>query len=279
MSNSSSLAKVLSKERLEQLSATFHMVNRLLPAGQQVLSVAPDAAAREALAIMRHHGYSQLPVVEGNAVLGIFSYRAFALEAAATEDHRVIDLPVEEFLEHEAASFARLTDEFRSLIDVLDERDCVVVSGPDELIALVTPMDVLRYLYKIANAFVLIEEIELSLRAVIQTALDNRATFRMALENALREKYGEDLPEVLEELTFDDYIALIRDGRNWEHFQTVLGGTRERARTKLEPVRDLRNDIFHFKRELAVQDHERLAACRDWLLRCIRKLEARRRAE
>ena len=263
----------------ERLSAFFHMVNRLLPDGQLVVSVPPETTAREALALMRQHGYSQLPVKQGNSVLGLFTYRAFALEVAQISDTKIdaSSLPVEEFLEHEKPAFARLNDEFRSLIDVLDERDSVVVSGPEDLVAILTPMDVLRYLYSVANAFVLIEEIELALRALIGAATGQGEILQACVENALSTKYKDrELPRKLGDMTFDDYVGLLRDGRNWQHFEAAFGGTRERARGRLEPVRDLRNDVFHFRRELSVEDHERLTTCRDWLLRCVRKVQARR---
>ena len=263
----------------ERLSAFFHRVNRLLPEGQVVAFVPPEMPAREALARMRQHGYSQLPVKQGDSILGLFSYRAFALEVAQISDANVDapSLPVEEFLEHEKPAFARLNDEFRSLIDVLDERDSVIVSGPEDLVAILTPMDVLRYLYSVANAFVLIEEIELALRALIREATPDADLFRSLVENALSTKYKDrELPRQLEDMSFDEYVALLRDGRNWQHFEAAFGGTRDRVRGRLEPVRDLRNDVFHFRRDsLSVKDHERLATCRDWLLRCVRKVQAR----
>lgn len=266
-------------ERPERLSAFFHMVNRLLPNGQAVVSVSPETPARDALALMRQHGYSQLPVKQGDSVLGLFSYRAFALEVVQIAGSKVdaTSLPVEEFLEHEKPAYARLTDEFRSLIDALDTRDSVVVSGPEDLIAILTPMDVVRYLYSIANAFVLIEEIELGVRTLIRTATPDPAVFRSCVGNALSAKYKDkEIPERLEDMTFDEYLSLLRDGRNWSHFEATFGGTRERTRGKLEPIRDLRNDVFHFRRELSIDDHQRLATCRDWLLRCVRKVQAQR---
>jgi CBS domain-containing protein len=263
----------------ERLSALFHMVNRLLPDGQVVLSVPPEMPAREALALMRQHGYSQLPVKQGDSVLGLFTYRAFALEVAkiGVANIDASSLPVEEFLEHEKPAYALLNDEFRSLIDILDERDSVLVGSSENLIAILAPMDVLRYLYSVANAFVLLEEIELALRALIQTVTKEESVFRWCVENALSAKYRErQSPHCLENMTFDDYLALVRDGRNWQHFQAAFGGTRDRTRARLEPVRDIRNDVFHFRRELSVEDHERLSTCRDWLLRCVRNVEARR---
>ncbi len=265
----------------ERLSAFFHMVNRILPNGQVVFSVSPETPASEALALMQKHKFSQLPVKQGDSVLGLFTYRAFALEVAQIADSKVdaSSLPVEEFLEHEKPAFARLNDEFRSLIDILDEKDSVVVSGPDDLVAILTPMDVLRYPYSIANAFVLIEEIELAFRTLIRSAIGGGKVFQTCVENALSSKYKDrkdrEPPNRLEDMSFDEYLSLLRDGRNWQHFEATFGGTRDRTRGKLEPIRDLRNDVFHFRRELSVEDHEGLATCRNWLLRCVRKVQAR----
>ena len=160
---------------------------------------------------------------------------------------------------------------------MLDERDSVVVSGPEDLVAILTPMDVLRYLYSVSNAFVLIEEIELALRALILESTPDADLFRSCVKNALSTKYKDsELPRQLEDMTFDDYVALLRDSRNWQHFEAAFGGTRQRARGRLDPVRDLRNDVFHFRRELSVDDHQQLTNCRNWLLRCSRKVQARR---
>ncbi len=260
-------------------TSLFHTVNRLIPDAQVVLAVPPEMPAREAIELMRKEGFSQLPVVAGREVLGLFSYRAFALEIVKASRGRSdpADLPVEEFLEHDRAHFARTDDEFRGLIDVLDQADAVLVSGPDNLIAIVTPMDVLRYLHAVANAFVLIEEIELSLRLLFGHAVRDQATLGGCIANALTPR--DPMPASLEELSFGDYLAIVRDGRNWPLFQPVLGGTRDRAAAKLESVRVLRNEVFHFRREITVEDHERLVAQRNWLKRCWRKVTGQARGE
>jgi len=117
-----------------------------------------------------------------------------------------------------------LNDEFRSLIDVLDKRDSVIVGGPENLIAILTPMDVLRHLYSVANAFVLIEEIGHALRALIRAATGEGELFRSCVENALSAKYKDhELPRRLEDMTFDDYVALLRDGRSWQYFEAAFG--------------------------------------------------------
>ena len=56
----------------------FHLVNALVPDEQNVTVVRPDTPVREALDLMRENGFSQLPVMEGDRVIGVFSYRSFA---------------------------------------------------------------------------------------------------------------------------------------------------------------------------------------------------------
>ena len=65
---------------------------------------------------MRKHRYSQVPVVDNGEVLGVFSFRSFAQEAASATlegwtKQKVApgDLPVDEFLEQ--FEFARVTEE------------------------------------------------------------------------------------------------------------------------------------------------------------------------
>lgn len=278
MSDGSSAVDLHTLLSPQKLSAYFHVINRIIPDTQEVLWVSPDTLARDAIQKMQRFGYSQLPVKQGEAVLGIFSYRAFAMEAAKIRDSKVdlTSLTVEEFLDHERPVFARVNDDFRDYIDVLDSNDCLVVSGPDNLIAVLTPMDVLRYLHSVAGPFVLIGEIELTLRTLIQLATAAPGVLQSCIDQVLSDKYkGRTLPTTLEGFSFDDYVSLLRDGRTWPHFQDAFGGTRERVRARLEPVRDLRNDVFHFRRELTIEDFNRLTDCRNWLLRCSRKVEAK----
>lgn len=269
---------VLPSLLIEQESPSrFHMVDRLLE-GQEPLTVPPGTPAREAIRIMRQSNRAQLPVVEGKTVLGLFTYRAFALEVVKLANSKIdpVSLPVEEFLSDEEPAYARLTDEFSALVRTLDRREAVVVSGPTDLLAVLTPMDVLRYLHNVANAFVLLEEIEHALRKLIRAALPTSDALKKCVENALSAKYKPDkLPRQIEEMTFDDYVGLLRDGRNWASFEPIFIN-RDMTRAKLESARDLRNVVFHFRRELSVDDHEQLSGCRNWLLLKIRIEQARR---
>jgi hypothetical protein len=82
------------------------------------------------------------------------------------------------------------------------------------------------------------------------------------------------LPTVLEDLSFSDYVNILRYKGTWSHFKDQFGGTAESTYTRLKGLPDLRNDVFHFKREIQIDEYHDLIACRNWLLKRIKKLEA-----
>jgi CBS domain-containing protein len=261
----------------------FHRLNSVLPVDQKIVSAAPDMLAVEALGLMREHQFSQLPVVVGREVLGIFSYRTFAeavvtigKAASKSQKFNPLELLVEDCLEK--PTFARVTDEFIEWFDFIDRYDSVLVGEPNRLQGIVTAMDILRYLYGVASPFVLIAEIELALRALIQLAVAPE-TLAACAKECLKDKYKDPLPTRLEDMTFNDYVQIIGDGRNWNHFQSFMGGNRVRTRAKLEQLGDLRNVIFHFKREITLEEYDTLAAGREWMLVKARAAEARREEE
>src|SRR5437879_11372015 len=106
-----------SKPRPESVAELFHRLNRVLPENQIVVKIAPTTRVSEAMQWMKKAGFSQLPVVEGEAVLGFFSYRSFAEGVVRMGKSRIElgDLPVEEFIEK--GQFARVTDEFDTIFD------------------------------------------------------------------------------------------------------------------------------------------------------------------
>lgn len=262
----------------ESVAELFHRLNRVLPEDQTLIKVSPTTKISEALRILRKGGFSQLPVVEGDTVLGIFSYRSLAecIVRMGKAKAEIGEMAVEDFVETKVP-FARVTDEFDEIFDWLDRDGAVLIGDPNRLQGIVTAMDVLRYLYGVANHFVLIAEIELALRALISLAVEGDLLAACA-KRSLVSKYGEDkIPTKLSDMEFNDYIQLVGHGDNWQHLLGVFGGMRETTRAKLEEIRDLRNDIFHFKRELAWEDHEKLVQHRDWMLMKARKADARRK--
>ena len=266
---------------IADLTALFHRLNSVIPEDQNVLSVAPDDSVVDALRKLKEFNFAQLPVVVGKEVLGLFSYRSFANavvgNGTSTNGKKALEpsaMLVEDCLEKPI--FARVTDEFTDLFDNIDRCDAVLVGEPNRLQGIVTAMDILRYLYAVASPFVLIAEVELALRALIEMAVDASTLSACAAESLTAKYAAGKLPTKLHDMTFNDYIQIVSHGRNWIYFHPVLGGDRGRTRARLEQIRDIRNVIFHFKRDIALDEFETLAAGRDWMLLKARAAQARR---
>jgi len=257
----------------------------IIPQDQSLLSIPPGCRVREAVELMRKHGYSQVPVVDNGEVLGVFSFRKFAQEAAGAtlegwtkQKCAPGDLPVDEFLEQ--FEFARVTEEMSRAFDAMDRDNGVLIGTPESLVGILTPMDFLRYLHRVASPFVTVSEIELALRALIRIALTQEQLVGAAKRSLSSAYGGEDkVPTSLEDMTFDNYQSLVSHGETWTDLEPVFGGTRTRASAKLKEVGAIRNDLFHFKREITMQDHETLEGHRNWLLNKIKQAEAHRKME
>ena len=272
-------------KELDLASELFHRINRIIPENQSVLTVPPSCKVRDAVVQMLEHGYSQVPVVENGEVLGVFSFRSFSREASIATLEEWIkqqcspgDLPVDEFLEQ--FEFARVTDEMTRVFDAMDRDNGVLIGAPDRLVGVLTPMDFLRYLYRVASPFVMVSEIELAVRALIRMAM-TEDQIGVAARRCLSSAYGSDdkVPVSLEDMSFDNYRSLVSHGENWKQLELLFGGTRPRTSGKLKEIGGIRNDLFHFRREITVHDHQTLAAHRNWLLNKIKQAQARRAME
>lgn len=272
-------------KELDLASELFHRINRVIPQDQSVLTIPPSCQVRDAVELMRKHGYSQIPVVKNGEVLGVFSFRSFAQEAASATLEEWTkqkcapgDLPVDEFLEE--FEFARVTEEMCRVFDAMDRDNGILIGTPERLVGILTPMDFLKYLYQVASPFVMVSEIELALRALIRITLSDEQIVAAA-KRCLSSAYGgeDKVPTCLEDMSFDNYQSLVSHGENWKGLEPVFGGNRTRVSGKLKEIGAIRNDLFHFKREITMQDHQTLAGHRNWLLNKIKQAEAHRKME
>ena len=258
---------------------TFHQVRSLIPDSQELWTIGPSTRVVDALKMMQKHHYSQLPVVVGKAVLGIFSYRSFSEKALtrqkAIKGEWLGDQPVEDFLEE--YEFVHGSQDWNRIVDYLNRDDAFFVGHPNGLDGLVTTMDVLDYFRDIASPFIILAEIELSLRRVIQISV-TEANWRTALESSLTTAYeGKVVPMDLGDMTFDNYVQIISNNGNWKFFETFFDSgdvSRKQTARKLQQLRDWRNIVFHFKRRLEPWELDTLGEHRAWLQRRMRAYEA-----
>lgn len=246
----------------------FQRINKVIPDEQELITIEPRTEVLKAFKLMKKYNYSQLPVVLNDEVLGIFSYRSFAqnlskLIKTENEKIEISTLIVENFIEK--LEFKSVQDEFKDVINILNKDDAVLIGEPNKLIAIITSIDILNHLSRVASPFVLIAEIELTLRYFIMKAFEG-LEMKEAIALSLSKRNPKDCPETLEELTFSDYKLIITYGGTYNNFEPLLGDDRKRVLFRLDQINTIRNNVFHFKTDLTKEEFEDLRGHRDWLL-------------
>ncbi len=187
-------------------------------------------------------------------------------------------MPVEEFID-EPPTFAPLREEYANLLDALDKCGSVVISGPDDFAGILTPMDVIRYQERVTGEFLDLQQVEHAVRWLIRRSVPDDLDLQAVIDTGLSEKYVDKArPRNLEDMSFDDYVCIVRDGRTYDRFSHAFGENRCLAAYKLEQARDIRNIVFHFRRPLDDPERLTLRQLRIWLLRCRHKVDARKEA-
>lgn len=247
--------------------SSFHLVKSALPADQVLISAQAGTPTADVLREMLAKKLSQVPVLKNNVVLGMFSLRSFASRSLGLANRRrwPSEVPVEDMTEK--PSYVQGVDELARVIDELDKHDAVLLGTRQQCDGVLAAMDVLRYLFGVAEPFILLGEIEHSLRALISRSVDTAQLARCVAVANGRSPTREDgtVPGKLNEMTFDHYRRIVCDGDNWAVFQPVFAGDRRLASERLTKIGRLRNIVFHFRRGLSGEERAELAATRDWL--------------
>lgn len=248
----------------------FHDVGSVFPGEVNIVSVSPETSAGVALKIMLEKRFSQLPVIQKGEVLGVFSLWSLAQNLVLTPGIKVETLlekmEVGELMEQ--LPKVTVKESIHSILGHLERHEAVLVDSPHGLQAVATSTDVLRYFYKVARPYILLQEIELALRNLIELCAP-REQLKECIDRALAKSYEArkwPLPSNLKAMSFEDYRSIITCSSNWPVFETLLGHNRDLVSAKLERLREIRNDVFHFRADISLLDHQHLATSRDWLL-------------
>ena len=79
------------------------------------------------------------------------------------------------------------------------------------------------------------------------------------------ESRADDPPETADDMTLGELVAVVMHGASWKHFKQTLGDNRQTAQTHLADLPRLRNDLFHFRRELEPEELAQIQAASEWL--------------
>ena len=264
----------MSNSSNHSLTERFHSVQSVLPSNQKIAEISPDASVADALDLLTQTPYSQLVVKEGPEVFGLFSYRSFAtaVQKAGRLKRKLDQLPVEDFMQR--VVFASSLKSWESFMEDVARDDAVLVGSENNLEGILTAMDFVSFLKRIAEPFVLIAEIEQALRDAMR-AVATPDELKVMATRALNQIYSnpDKIPSDPDRMTFSEYVNIIGNRNNWPQFAPLFGSFgqhRYQTDEKLGEVDKLRNIVFHFRRPLEEEDIQTLQRHRNWLRRRLR---------
>jgi CBS domain-containing protein len=220
------------------LRKLFHLIKEVLPEDQEILTIPPNTKVGAALKLMNERNFSQLPVVAGGkTVLGVFSFRSFAiglLKIPKRARPDALNLDVEDFIED--LKYISIRGKLTDVLDEFELKDGVLVGSEEKLQGIVTATDALKYFYRIASPYVMLCEIELAIRELIRQSVTQEELLN-CIEKSLKNHYETikgKVPASLDEMTFSDYVMILRREDTWHKFCCAFGGNRQLAYTRLE---------------------------------------------
>jgi CBS domain-containing protein len=140
-----------------------YRIGKLDAANKPVVSVAPNHSIKQAITLMLMHGYSQLPVMQGDRdVKGILTWESvgtrLSLGKCCNEVRDCMTLP--QIISSEKSLFAA--------IEIIAQFNYVLVQAPDRRITgIVTAADLSRQFQQLTEPFLLLGEIEQHIRSLI----------------------------------------------------------------------------------------------------------------
>jgi predicted transcriptional regulator len=205
-------------------------------ANRGLITVGPDDPLTKAVFRMMQHDYSQLPIMSGERdVKGVVSWRSIGARYA-------MGVPCEKV--NDCRDDAQVIDSNGTLFDAIPtivKHGYVLVRDQKtrKLTGIVTASDLSLQFQQLAEPFILLREIELHIRRLLQgkiTADDLKAF--VSPDDPDRK------PSSISDLTFGEYVRLFQRPEVWTKLNLKIDKACLTA--QLEEVRGIRNDVMHF---------------------------------
>ena len=246
-----------------------------------VVTVTAAETVHAAVRLMIENDFSQLPVVdaEKRTVVGAISaesivrslFHLSSPEAGTDALSNGMGLNVAQCIDE--ASVHSSDSEMITLGKTLADSPYTLVGEDGTLSDILTHTDIVRLFRELAAHFLLIGTIEQSLRLLINKVLNTKDAVKLAIDSAFSYR-KEHKPHSLDGMTIDDYRQLIMNKKNWPHFAGLFFD-RHATENRLLKLRDLRNNLFHFRlHSLSSEQKDFLRNTVRWLEQLVHEQEA-----
>jgi predicted transcriptional regulator len=212
-----------------------HRISRLKAANTKPVNVKPTDSLDIAVTLMMKHDFSQIPVMTSEReVKGIVSWRSIGNLLAMGKACTAVKDCME--AHHEVRDSVSMFD----VIRLLSQRECILIrNGAQMITGIVTAADISEQFHTLSEPFLLLGDIENSLRYLIEKSF--------SVEDLKAARDPGDATRIIEsaaDLTFGEYVRLLENPDNWKKLKLQLD--RGIVVKSLSDVRLIRNDVMHF---------------------------------
>lgn len=226
-----------SKKEPANPQETFR-IGRLESANRKPISISPDKPLCEAIMLMLALDFSQLPVMTTEReVRGVVSWKTIGSKLALKQTCEHVRDCIEK------PRIVQIEDSLFSVITDITEYDYVLVQATDRTICgIVTATDFSEQFRTLGEPFLLIGEIENSIRKLIH------GRFNASELADVKDADDKDRQVAgVNDLTFGEYVRLLENEKRWKKVGLALD--RAEFVKRLDKIREIRNDIMHFEPE------------------------------
>ncbi len=164
--------------------------------------------------------------------------------------------------------FVRAATDLGDVVRHIERMGAVLIGDEEHTLAIATASDLSAFLWEASRPFILLQDIELAVRHLMRRACTDPQELEQSIAAALPNDGGKEGPTRLEELTFGELLSVLTQGEQFGRvFRRTFGGQRPLILSLLEPVREVRNKVFHFRDEVTVEELEAVVRARLWLQR------------
>jgi CBS domain-containing protein len=208
-------------------------ISKLAAANRKPTSIKPNETVEHAITIMLASDFSQLPVMtSARDVKGIVSWSSIGSRLAVGKKGRHVNELMDRH--HEIRSDTSL---FQAIPRIVQHQYVLIRGSSNRITGIVTATDLSLQFQQLAEPFLLLREIENHVRRLIGDNFSPEELRSIA-------RYNERAINDVSDLTFGDYVRLLEKDRRWK--KVNLAVDRKEFCTRLDKVREIRNDVMHF---------------------------------
>ena len=211
-----------------------YRISMLAASSNVPVYVAPNDSLEKVITLMMSNDFSQIPVMVGRTVKGIVTWRSIAEKMHLGGNFK----EAQSLMEPGDAVIVERDATFFSVISILAEKNYALVRDKGAITGIITASDLSKQYHILAEPFLLVGEIEIGIRGLLERNLD-LADLQEAKFNP-----SDDAIKSVDEMAFGQYCTLFEKSKTWNKLKLKID---QKIFTEMmHKVREIRNDVMHF---------------------------------